>query len=107
MILDNDMLSVMLAAGDTMQIELLATVEARSNADYTGNKMGTKRAGEYTAYSESDKCFAINGTKNHWVLKSNCRVIGEAEPPPPPASDKVVKLIAVFEDGHTENFLPE
>jgi len=65
-----------------MQIELLERTQARTRSDYTGNMAGWYNPKLYIAYQQSDVCYKISASQNHWVLKSKCKELVETPPPP-------------------------
>lgn len=97
--MDADFLSLITTAGDTLadfsspfgdtnmtvtRVRLKAATQAKQKPDYTGNNMGMYKAGEYTIYNTSDKCYAFNPAQNHWILQSACEVIAATDPTPDP-----------------------
>jgi hypothetical protein len=99
--IDTDMLSIMLTAGDVMNVRLKIATEARSRPDYSGNMMGKYQAGIYQIYGAADLCYKLSATANHWVPKYNCEIVDDTppvDPPPvePPAATRRVVEVEVI-----------
>jgi len=100
MILDNDMLSVMLAAGDTtMQVKLKQDIQTWTKAggkDGNGNKGIIVKSGTiHNVLNESNGWIAID-VSNRWIPynPTTCETVGEVPDEPPPAdTGKYLKLI--------------